>query len=90
MLKYGVMEMVVPGTDPDTPFRILNQQPVSIRQLESLQGEVPKVLKFVTGANAANNANPDLEPNEEEEEGEEPNEEEEEDAEWINKLNEQP
>jgi hypothetical protein len=85
MLKYGVMEMVVPGTDPDTPFRILNQQPVSIRQLESLQGEVPKVLKFVTGIN---DANTDLEPNEEEEEG--PNEEEEEDAEWINKLNEQP
>jgi hypothetical protein len=49
MMKYSVMEMVVPGTNADTPVRSLNQNAVSLRQLETLHGEVPKVLKFITG-----------------------------------------
>jgi hypothetical protein len=51
LMKYGVMEMVVPGTETDTPVRALNQNAASLRQLETLHGEVPKVLKFRQGAN---------------------------------------
>ena len=89
MMKYGVMEMVVTGTDPETPIRILNQQTTPLRQLESLQGEVPKVLNFVTGANVANAENPNNgEESEEEEQNEERNEDEDEsDEEWMNQLN---
>jgi len=51
LLKYGVMEMNVPGTmDPrDTDVRVLNQCAASLRQLETLHGEIPKVIKFVKG-----------------------------------------
>ena len=50
-LKYGVMEMVVPGTETDTQVRALNQGVASLRHLETLHGEVPKVLKFRVGTN---------------------------------------
>lgn len=53
LMKYGVMEMNIPGTNPDTKLRILNQSPVSLKQLETLHGEVPRVIKFTTGSNAA-------------------------------------
>jgi hypothetical protein len=49
LMKYGSMEMGFPGTNSDTPVRVLNQSAASIRQMETLHGEVPKVLKFVTG-----------------------------------------
>jgi hypothetical protein len=53
MMKYGVMEMVIPGseTDPATKIRILNQNAASMKHLESFHGEVPKVIKYVTGTN---------------------------------------
>lgn len=51
LMKYGVMEMVVPGTEGETLVRALNQSAASLRQLETLHGEVPKVLKFRQGAN---------------------------------------
>lgn len=47
MMKYGVMEMLTP--EPDTPVRVLNQSAASVRQLETLHGEVPRVLKFTVG-----------------------------------------
>ena len=50
MMKYGVMEMIVPGTNGDTQVRALNQGFASMRQLETLHGEVPKILKYVTGS----------------------------------------
>lgn len=50
MMKYSVMEMVVPGTETETSMRALNQSAASLRQLETLHGEVPKVLKFVTNS----------------------------------------
>lgn len=53
LMKYGVMEMVVPGTEAETQVRALNQSAASLKQLETLHGEVPKVLKFITGTNAA-------------------------------------
>lgn len=52
LMKYSVMEMVVPGTEGETPVRALNQSAASLRQLETLHGEVPKVLKFRQGADA--------------------------------------
>jgi hypothetical protein len=54
LMKYGVMEMVVPGTETETPVRALNQGAASLRQLETLHGEVPKVLKFTTGSKETN------------------------------------
>lgn len=52
MLKYSVMEMVIPAliTTPTTRVRALNQSAASVRQLETFHGEVPKVIKYVTGA----------------------------------------
>lgn len=52
MLKYSVMEMVIPASiqDPTTKIRALNQSAASVRQLETFHGEVPKVIKYVTGA----------------------------------------
>jgi hypothetical protein len=50
MLKYNVMEMVIPSSEsPDTRARTLYQSAASLRQLETLQGEVPRVLKFSVG-----------------------------------------
>jgi hypothetical protein len=50
MLKYNVMEMVIPPSEsPDTRARTLYQSAASLRQLETLQGEVPRVLKFSVG-----------------------------------------
>ena len=49
LMKYSVMEMVIPGTETETPVRALNQSAASIRQLETFHGEVPKVLKFISG-----------------------------------------
>jgi len=51
MLKYNVMEMLkpLPETDKDNMVRKLNQSAASLRQLEALHGEVPRVLKFTTG-----------------------------------------
>jgi hypothetical protein len=75
MLKYGVMEMVVPGTETKTLVRGLNQSAASLRQLETLHGEVPKVLKFVTGTKntPVDSSSPEKEeePNELEDNGEE-------------------
>jgi Leucine-rich repeat (LRR) protein len=56
MLKYSVMEMVVPGTETGTPVRVLNQSAAAMRQLETLHGEVPKVIKFVKGTGAKSRA----------------------------------
>lgn len=51
MLKYSVMEMLTPLSESDKPTmnRKLNQSAVSMRQIETLQGEVPRVLKFTVG-----------------------------------------
>lgn len=51
MLKYNVMEMLTPlsVTDEPTIVRKLNQSAASLRQLETLHGEVPRVLKFTLG-----------------------------------------
>jgi len=54
LMRYNVMEMVVPGTETETPVRALNQGAASLRQLETLHGEVPKVLKFITGSKDTN------------------------------------
>jgi hypothetical protein len=53
MMKYGVMEMVVPDTIPEnsTNVRVLKQSATSVKQLETLHGEVPKVVKYITGRN---------------------------------------
>ena len=51
MLKYSVMEMEIPaGEDYDSKLRVLRQSAASLRQLETLHGEVPRVLTFVVGA----------------------------------------
>lgn len=75
MLKYSVMEMVIPpGGDIKDPIRVLTQSSASLRQLETLHGEVPRVLKFNTGDKAQpqnNNPNEIVEGEEEEGEGEE-------------------
>ena len=47
MLKYSVMEMVIPSVDSNE--RVLNQSAASLRQLETLHGEVPRVLKYSVG-----------------------------------------
>ena len=60
--------MVVPGTKTNTPIRVLNQSAAAIRQLETLHGEVPKVIKFVKGTGAQSRAI--VENKEEEEPGE--------------------
>jgi len=50
MLRYSVMEMEVPpGGDPKNKIRVLNQSAASLRQLETLHGEVPRVLSFSVG-----------------------------------------
>lgn len=47
LLKYEVMEMVVPpGEFADSPVRALNQNAAALKRLETLHGEVPRVLKF--------------------------------------------
>lgn len=53
LLKYGVTEMNVPGTvDADeTLVRVLTQRAASLRQLETMHGEVPKVIRFIRGTN---------------------------------------
>ena len=73
MLKYSVMDMVVPpGGDPKEPIRVLNQSAASLRQLETLHGEVPRVLKFNTGEKPDSmGQNNDMIPEEDGEEGEE-------------------
>lgn len=79
MLKYSVMEMTIPvGEYEDSGERTLTQSAASLRQLETLYGEVPRVLKFVVGKSGDKSATNE-EPNEEPNEGpnEEPNEEEE-------------
>jgi hypothetical protein len=58
LLKYSVMEMNIPGTNPETPVRTLNQSSASIRQLEMLHGEVPRILKFTMGTKS--NASPSM------------------------------
>ena len=59
MLKYSVMEMVVPATETEkmTLTRVLNQSAASVRQLETLHGEVPKVIKFIKGTGASSLSN---------------------------------
>ena len=53
MLRYSVMDMVIPpGGDAKDPLRVLNQSVAALRQLETLHGEVPKVLKYSTGVQA--------------------------------------
>jgi hypothetical protein len=55
MLRYSVMEMEVPpGGDPKNKIRALNQSAASLRQLETLHGEVPRVLSFSTGLTGKN------------------------------------
>lgn len=50
MMKYSVTEMAVPaGLFEDSTVRVLNQRTASIKELETLHGEVPKVLKFSVG-----------------------------------------
>jgi hypothetical protein len=70
MLKYSVMEMVVPGTKTNTPIRLLNQSAAAIRQLETLHGEVPKVIKFVKGTGTSSKKTEEV-PEQQEEGGEE-------------------
>ena len=67
LMKYSVMEMVVPGTETETPVKALNQSTASMRQLETLHGEVPKVLKFITGMKETNLPGPSSDAQEEEE-----------------------
>jgi hypothetical protein len=47
MMKYSVMEMIIP--DMQSGVRILNQSSASMRELEKLDGEIPRVLKFTVG-----------------------------------------
>jgi hypothetical protein len=52
LLKYSVTEMLTqmsPNPDNESMVRKLNQSAASIRQLETLHGEVPRVLKFTVG-----------------------------------------
>jgi len=53
LLKYSVTEMNVPGTkdEEETKVRVLTQRAASLRQLETMNGEVPKVIRFVRGTN---------------------------------------
>jgi hypothetical protein len=51
MLKYSVMETIVTDIEKDSPVRVLNQNTVSMRQLETLHGEVPRIIKFNVGKN---------------------------------------
>ena len=51
MLKYSVMDMVTPSIDSNE--RVLSQSAASLRQLETLHGEVPRVLKYSVGNKAA-------------------------------------
>jgi hypothetical protein len=57
LLKYSVMEMIEPleGTYKQNYVMKLNQSVSSLRQLETLHGEIPRVLKFIKGnSNLAN------------------------------------
>lgn len=63
MMKYSVMEMIVTGADTER-IMVLNQSAASLRQLETLHGEVPKVLKFVTGAKATPGPSSDVQEDE--------------------------
>jgi hypothetical protein len=74
LMKYGVMEMVVPGTETETPVRAMNQGAASLRQLETLHGEVPKVLKFITGSKDTNVPGPSSALYEEDEQDDDENE----------------
>lgn len=79
MLKYSVMEMVVSmnDTDPDSRKVALNQRAAALRQLETIHGEVPKVIRFVTGSRRE--LEPEDEDNtvqEDEEDNQEPDDEE--------------
>lgn len=56
MMKYSVMEMIVPG--PDTPIRVLNQSSASMRQLEQNNTEIPRVLKFIVGQDTGSSSAP--------------------------------
>jgi len=69
MLKYSVMEMVFSINDIDEESRrqVLNQSAASIRELETIHGEVPKVIRFVTGAKQSPGNKPEVDGSEEEE-----------------------
>lgn len=57
MLKYSVMEMA--GELEESRTRTLIQSAASLRQLETLHGEVPRVLKFVVGNSTKSPSIPD-------------------------------
>jgi len=71
LMKYGVMEMIVPGTETDRPIRALKQSAATLKHLETLHGEVPKVLKYRVGANAPNRVPENVEVDEQEDDEEE-------------------
>ena len=74
MLRHSVMEMVIPSTDttgPETRIRILNQSAASMRQLETLHGEVPRIIKFNVGKEKPANGEIGEDDGDEGEEGEE-------------------
>lgn len=48
LMKYEVTEMIIKDEEP-SGVRVLNQCTASLRRLETLVGEGPKVLKYVTG-----------------------------------------
>jgi hypothetical protein len=58
MLKYSVMEMA--GELEESRTRTLIQSAASLRQLETLHGEVPRVLKFVVGNSTKSPSIPDV------------------------------
>jgi hypothetical protein len=83
LLKYSVMEMITPLSETDKPTmdRKLNQSAVSMRQVETLNGEVPRVLKFTVGngktSGSEETEKEDAEEEEEDEDADEDTEEEE-------------
>ena len=82
LLKYSVMEMITPLSETDKPTmdRKLNQSAVSMRQVETLNGEVPRVLKFTVG-NGKTSGSEETEKEDVEEEEEDKDAEEDEDTE---------
>ena len=51
LMKYEITEMITKD-DEQSRVRVLNQCPASLRRLETMLGEGPKVLKYVTGKTA--------------------------------------
>ena len=49
MMKFAVMEMIQLTNADDSNSGVLHQQSASIRELENMNGEVPRVLKFTVG-----------------------------------------